>query len=61
MLLKMWGISHENTCVGVSFDTVTKTPTQLLFCGIFKNFKNTYFEEHLRITAPERFRSPFVV
>ena len=25
-------------------------------CEIFENIKNPYFEEHLRTTAPERFR-----
>ena len=33
-----------------------KTPTQVFCCEIFENFKNTYFEEHLRTTAPECLR-----
>ena len=40
-----------------------KTPTQVLSCEIFKNFKNPYCEEYLCTTAPERLRkfSPLVV
>ena len=40
-----------------------KTPTQVLSCEIFKNFWNTYLEEHLRTTAPERLKkiSPLLV
>ena len=29
---------------------------QVLSCEIFENFKNTYFEENLQTTAPERLR-----
>ena len=29
---------------------------QVFSCEIFKNFKNTYFEEHLGTTASERLR-----
>ena len=28
-----------------------ETPRQVFSCGIFDIFKNTYFEEHLRMTA----------
>ena len=28
-----------------------KTPTQVLSCEVCKTFKNTYFEEHLQMTA----------
>ena len=28
-----------------------ETPTQVFFCEICENFKNTYFEEHLQTTA----------
>ena len=40
-----------------------KTPTQVFSCEIFENFKNSYFEEHLRTTAPELLRkiSPLLV
>ena len=31
-----------------------KTPTQVFSCEFFENFKNTYFEEYLQTTAPER-------
>ena len=36
---------------------------QVFSCEIFKNFKNTYFEEHLGKTASERLRkiSPLLV
>ena len=39
-----------------------KTPTQVFSCEIFENFKNTYFEEHVRTTASARLRkiSPFL-
>ena len=33
-----------------------KTPAQVFSCEMFKNLKNTYFEEHLRTTAPESLR-----
>ena len=29
-----------------------ETPTQVLSCEIYDIFKNTYFEEYLRMTAP---------
>ena len=40
-----------------------KTPTQVLSCEIFENFKDPYCEEHLCTTAPECLRkfSPLVV
>ena len=51
-------ILQENTFVGVSFKKLTglelywkETPTQVFSSEIFKIFKNTYFEEHLRMTA----------
>ena len=31
---------------------------QVFSSEIFENFKNTYFEEHLRTAAPERLRKP---
>ena len=36
---------------------------QVFSCEIFRNFKNTYFEEHLGTTASERLRkkSPLLV
>ena len=39
------------------------TPTHVLFCEIFENFKNTYLEEHLWTTAPVRLKkiSPLLV
>ena len=64
-VLETWEISHENICVGVFFNKITtwkpvtllkKTPTQVFSCEIFGNFKNTYFEEYLPATAPERLR-----
>ena len=66
MLLKIWVISHEITCVGVckSVTLFKKTPpTQVFSCEIFKNFKNTYLQEHLGTTASERLRkiSPLLV
>ena len=30
-----------------------KTPAQVFSCEIWESFRNTYFEEHLRTTAPE--------
>ena len=30
-----------------------KTPTQVLSCEIYKNFANTYFEEHLLKAASD--------
>ena len=35
----------------------------MFFCEVFENFKKTYFEEHLGITASERFKkiSPLLV
>ena len=34
-----------------------QTPTQVFFCEIWKIFKNTFFEEHLRTTASNIIRS----
>ena len=33
-----------------------ETPTQMFSCEICKVFKNTYFEEHLQMTASEFIR-----
>ena len=37
--------SHENTCVGVSFNKISglKPPTQVFFCEYCKIFKNSFF------------------
>ena len=32
---------------------IKETPAQMFSCEIWKVFKNTYFEEHLRTTASE--------
>ena len=47
--LKILQNSKENTCLGVSF--LKKRLQQVISCEIWKIFKNTYFEEHLRTTA----------
>ena len=42
---------------------IEKTPTQVFSRETFKNFKNTYLEEHLQTTVPECLRkiSPLLV
>ena len=50
MFLKISQISQENNCVGLSKTGVS--------CEICKMFKNTYFKEHLRMTASEIYLSP---
>ena len=64
MFLNISQISQKKTCIGVSFNKVAG----LQSCNFIKkrhqdrcfpvkdcqNFKNTYFEEHLRTTASEK-------
>ena len=50
--IKISQIAPEKTCVGESvFNKVCQkvTPMQVFTTEIFKNFKNTYFEEHLSV------------
>ena len=65
MFLNILKTSQENTCVGVAFNKVAGLKTCNFikkdskaggFYGIFQNFKNTCFEEHLRATASECLR-----
>ena len=58
--------SQENTCVRVFFNKVTcsacnfikkETLAKVFSCDIFKNFKNTFFTEHLSTTASAFFVS----
>ena len=63
MFYKKRRFAQENTCVGVSFliklqayeacNFIKKDPTQAFSCEIFKIFKNTYFEEHLRAAVSQ--------
>ena len=48
VFLKISQISQENTCIG---DSKKEAPTQLFSCEYCEIFKNTYFQEHLRMTA----------
>ena len=45
MLLTISQNLQENICVGFSFSV------KVFFCEFCKTFKNTYFTEHLRVTA----------
>ena len=52
MFLKISHISQENTCVAFRPQHFEKeTLTQMFSCEICEISKNTYFEEHLGITA----------
>ena len=54
---KMWSPWWETSLKDCSFSTYAKFSekvtfsTQVFSCKIFKIFKNTYFEEHLRTAA----------
>ena len=43
----------KKTTVGLQPATLLKenTPTQMFSCELCKNFKNTFFIEHLQVTA----------
>ena len=61
VVLKISQNSQENTCARVSFTISCKpqackfftkeTLTQVFYCKFCKVFKNTYFEEHLRMAG----------
>ena len=51
MLLKIYKISHKNTCVGVFLNFIKKRLQHRYFRVKCANFKNTYFEEYLQTTA----------
>ena len=71
MLLKIWEISHENTCAFVfnkaadlrTCNFIEKDSNAGVSCESLKNFKNNNFEEHLWTTVPVRLRkiSPLLV
>ena len=45
------GTLETATRVVLQNKTLKETPTQAFFCGYCEKFKNTYFEEHLQVTA----------
>ena len=59
MKLKISRNSQKNTCVGGSFLTKfqacnfikKETSTQMFSCEFFEMFRNTFFTEHLRMSA----------
>ena len=54
VFLKISQYSQENTSWSLFLQLYSKdTPTQVLFCEYCKILKNAYFEEHLRMSAPE--------
>ena len=73
MFLKFWKFHKKTPVPGSLFNKVAGLKAynfirkalqrRWFFYGIFENFKNTCFEEHLRTTAPECLRkiSPLLV
>ena len=60
-ILKNWKISLENTCVGVNkaaglwvCNFIKIDSNAGAFYVIFENFKSTYFEEQLLLSASEK-------
>ena len=64
VLLKIFQNLKENPCVGASIKKIKnkkkiikkETPTQVLSCELCEIFKNSFFTEHLRVTASVKYK-----
>ena len=67
MLLKLLQIPQEPTCVGVSFNKipavtlVTRDSNTGIFLWNMRHFKNTYFVEHSRMAASDKYLNPYQI